>query len=102
MLQKLGYNVFVAESGKAALEIFRKDHEKIDLVLLDMVMPGIGGGETYEKLKEIDGTVRVLLSSGYSLDGQAREIMDKGCNGFIQKPFNLKNLSQKVKEMLDN
>ena len=102
MLKKLGYNVFVAESGKTALEIFRKDHEKIDLVLLDMVMPGIGGGETYEKLKEIDGSVKVLLSSGYSLDGQAREIMNKGCNGFIQKPFNLKNLSQKLKDVLDN
>jgi CheY-like chemotaxis protein len=102
MLRKLGYTVIVAENGKDALEIYRKDHEKIDLVVLDMVMPGIGGGETYMKLKEIDETVRVLLSSGYSLDGQAKEIMDKGCNGFIQKPFNLNNLSKKVKEILDN
>lgn len=101
MLKKLGYRVIVAESGKQALDIFSKDHEKIDLVLLDMVMPGIGGGETYTKLREIDDSVKVLLSSGYSLDGQAREIMDKGCNGFIQKPFNLKNLSQRVKEILD-
>ena len=101
MLKKLGYKVIPAESGKEALEIFSKDPEKIDLVLLDMVMPDISGGETYTKLKEIDETVKVLLSSGYSLDGQAREIMDRGCNGFIQKPFNLKNLSQKVKEVMD-
>ena len=102
MLRKLGYNVIIAESGKEALEIFSKDHENIDLILLDMVMPGMGGGEAYDKIKEIDGNVRVLLSSGYSLDGQAQEIMDKGCNGFIQKPFTLKNLSQKVKEVLSN
>ncbi len=102
MLKKLGYKVIVAKSGKEALDIFNKEKEKIDLVLLDMVMPGIGGGETYTKLKGMDNTVKVLLSSGYGLDGQAREIMDKGCNGFIQKPFNLKILSRKVKEMLDS
>ncbi len=101
MLKKLGYNVIVAESGKEAIEIFKKEHENIDLVLLDMVMPGMGGGETFARLKDIDENVTVLLSSGYSLDGQAREILDKGCKGFIQKPFSLKNLSQKVKEILD-
>ncbi len=102
MLRKLGYNVIAAGSGKEAIEIFRKDHMNIDLVLLDMIMPGMGGGEAYDRIKEIDGTIKVLLSSGYSLDGQAKEIMDKGCDGFIQKPFTLKNLSQKVKEVLDN
>jgi two-component system, cell cycle sensor histidine kinase and response regulator CckA len=102
MLKKLGYNVIVAENGKKAIEIFSREHENINLVLLDMVMPGIGGRETYDRLKEIDENVRVLLSSGYSLDGQAREIMHKGCNGFIQKPFTLKNISQKVKEILGN
>ena len=102
MLRKLGYKVIVAGNGKEALEIYRKGHQNIDMVLLDMVMPGIGGSETYTKLKELDSSVKVLLSSGYSLDGQATEIMDKGCNGFIQKPFSLKNLSQKVKEVLDN
>jgi two-component system, cell cycle sensor histidine kinase and response regulator CckA len=102
MLKKLGYNVIVAENGKKAIEIFSKEHNNINLVLLDMVMPGIGGRETFDRLKEIDENVRVLLSSGYSLDGQAREIMNKGCNGFIQKPFTLKNISQKVKEILGN
>ena len=102
MLQKLGYKVIVAENGKDALEIFRREHENIDMVLLDMVMPDISGGETYNQLKKIDGKVKVLLSSGYSLDGQGRAIMGKGCNGFIQKPFTLNNLSQKVKEVLDS
>jgi two-component system, cell cycle sensor histidine kinase and response regulator CckA len=102
MLRKLGYKVITAENGKDALKIYRKDHKNIDMVLLDIVMPGIGGGETYIKLKEIDKSVKVLLSSGYSLDGQVKIIMNKGCNGFIQKPFTLKNLSQKVKEVLEN
>ncbi|NLA75095.1 MAG: response regulator [Deltaproteobacteria bacterium] len=100
MLKKLGYNVIVAENGKKAIDIFREEHENIDLVLLDMIMPGIGGMETFDRLKEINKKVRLLLSSGYSLDGQAREIMDKGCKGFIQKPFTLSNISQKVKEVL--
>ncbi len=100
MLRKLGYEVIVACSGKDALEIFKKDHDRIDLVLLDMVMPGMGGGETYGKLREIDNKVKVLLSSGYSIDGQAESIMKQGCNGFIQKPFTLNSLSQKVKEVI--
>ncbi len=100
MLKKLGYNVIVAENGKKAIDIFEKEHKNIDLVLLDMVMPGMGGMETFDRLKELDSNVRVLLSSGYSLDGQAREIMDRGCNGFIQKPFTLNTISQKVREIL--
>jgi two-component system cell cycle sensor histidine kinase/response regulator CckA len=65
-----------------------------------MIMPGMGGGETYDKLKKIDPEVRVLLSSGYSIDGQASEIIDRGCNGFIQKPFNVIQLSRKIREVL--
>ncbi len=101
MLNKLGYKVLVAKSGREALEIYKENQDTIDLVLLDMVMPAMGGGETYEKMKEICSDIKVLLSSGYSLDGQATEIMNKGCDGFIQKPFSLKELSQKVKEMLE-
>jgi two-component system cell cycle sensor histidine kinase/response regulator CckA len=100
MLRKLGYSVIVANNGNEALEIYERDHNRIDLVLLDMVMPGMGGKETYTKLKEINSDVKVLLSSGYSLDGQATSIMEQGCDGFIQKPFNMKTLSQKVKEII--
>jgi CheY-like chemotaxis protein len=66
-----------------------------------MVMPDIGGGETYDKLKEINPQVIVLLASGYSIDGQATEILNRGCNGFIQKPFDIKELSFKLKELLN-
>ena len=70
------------------------------MVLLDMVMPDMGGGETYDKLKEIKPDVKVLLTSGYSMIGTATEIMDRGCGGFIQKPFKLEQLSQKLREIL--
>jgi len=66
-----------------------------------MIMPGMGGGEVYDRLKRIDPEVKVLLSSGYSIDGEATEILNRGCQGFIQKPFNIEKLSQKVKNILD-
>ena len=66
-----------------------------------MVMPEMNGEETYDNLKSIDPDVKVLLSSGYGLDGPAKEIMNKGCNGFIQKPFNMETLSKKLREILD-
>jgi PAS domain S-box-containing protein len=101
MLQKLGYRVILAESGRKAIQKFEKLHSRIDLVILDMIMPEMGGSETFDQLKAIAPDIRVLLSSGYSLDGQASQIMKRGCNGFIQKPFNLKHFSQKVREILD-
>jgi len=61
----------------------------------------MGGGETFDKLKEMDQGVKVLLSSGYSIAGQAREILNRGCDGFIQKPFNLAKLSRKISEILE-
>ncbi|MBW2097133.1 MAG: PAS domain S-box protein [Deltaproteobacteria bacterium] len=73
-----------------------------DLVILDMIMPDMGGGETYDRLKEIHPDIKVLLSSGYSIDGQATEILKRGCNGFIQKPFHIEALSQKLREILDD
>jgi CheY-like chemotaxis protein len=100
MLEQLGYGVLKAGSGLEAVEVYKEHKEAIDLVILDMIMPEMGGGETYNKMKKINPMVKVLLSSGYSLDGQAAEIVKLGCKGFIQKPFNLKKLSDKVKEIL--
>ena len=102
VLEQLGYKVLIARSGKEAIKIYDKDKERIDMVLLDMIMPDMSGGKTYDFLKEINPKVKVLLSSGYSINGQATEIMDRGCNGFIQKPFKMKELSQKLREVLDD
>jgi len=100
ILQKLGYTVSLAKSGEDALILYEQGKDKIDLVILDMVMPIMNGGEIYDALKKINPRVKVILSSGYSLNGQAIRIMKKGCNGFIQKPFNIGELSKKIREVL--
>lgn len=102
LLEKLGYEVLTAKSGIEAIEIYRTSQKQIDIVILDMVMPKMGGGDTYEKLKDIDPAVKVLLSSGYSIEGQASKILSRGCDGFIQKPFDIKSLTFEIRKILDN
>jgi len=101
VLKAMDYKVLVARNGKEAVKVFKKEKGKIDLVILDMIMPGISGGETFDRLKDIDPDVKVILSSGYSIGGTAREIMGKGCKAFIQKPFSVEELSRTVREVLD-
>jgi len=101
MLNNMGYNVFIARGGKEALETFKKDKDKIALVILDMIMPDLGGSYVYNVLKKIKPDIKVLLSSGYSIDGQASEIMSRNCDGFIQKPFNMIQLSKRIRKILD-
>jgi CheY-like chemotaxis protein/nitrogen-specific signal transduction histidine kinase len=100
LLEALGYSVIVATNGKEAVEIFEKNLKIIGLVLLDIVMPIMDGGEAFDRLRKIDPTVKVLLASGYSRDGEAKDILARGCNGFIQKPFRMSELSQKLTEII--
>jgi two-component system cell cycle sensor histidine kinase/response regulator CckA len=102
LLERLGYTVLSAASGREAIEIYKKHLDEISLIIIDMIMPDLNGGETYDELKTIDPDIKVLLASGYSLDGQAQNILDRGCNGFIQKPFNIKKLSHKIRTVLDS
>jgi len=101
ILQELGYTVLTAGSGREALEIYTANRDKIDVVILDMIMPGMGGGETYDSIKALKLDVKVLLSSGYSIMGEASAILNRGCQGFIQKPFTVKSFSEKLREILD-
>jgi PAS domain S-box-containing protein len=101
MLEKMGYRVLTAAGGREALALFGQDPRAVHLVVLDMIMPGMGGSETFDQLKAVDPRVRVLLSSGYSVDGQAGAILRRGCCGFLQKPFNLMEFSRKLREVLD-
>ena len=96
----MGYRVLIARDGKEAIDVYRKNWGDIDIVLLDMVMPNMGGGEAYDRMKGINPNIKVLLSSGYSIDGEATEILNRGCDGFIQKPFSIKQLSEKIGEVL--
>lgn len=100
MLEAIGYRVIIARSGEEAIGTYKGSKGDIDIVLLDISMPGMGGGETYDRLKEINSDIKVLLSSGFSIDGEAYQILARGCNGFIQKPFKMNELSGKLSEIL--
>jgi two-component system, cell cycle sensor histidine kinase and response regulator CckA len=101
MLTHLGYKVIPACCGREGLEIYETRRSEIDLVLLDMIMPDLGGKETFERIREMEPGAKVILSSGYSLDGQAEKIMERGCRGFIQKPFSMGELAGKIRNVLD-
>jgi PAS domain S-box-containing protein len=107
MLEVLGYTVITAQSGQEAIEKFtlaqtgKGNLGKIDLVIQDMIMPVMSGDAVFNRLKKIDPDVVVLLSSGYSVYGKAKEMLSHGCNGFIQKPFTMEELSMKVHEMMN-
>jgi len=101
MLQQLGYKVLDAKDGLEAIEVFKSNQSEVDLVILDMNMPH-NGGSTFDQLKKIDENVRVIIASGYAESQRIREMMEQGCYGFIQKPFSLNVLSQKILNVLND
>jgi two-component system, cell cycle sensor histidine kinase and response regulator CckA len=100
MLEQMGYEVLVARNGNEALEVIREDPRKVDLLILDMIMPGLSGGKTFDRVREICSDLKVLLSSGYSINGEAEEILQRGCDGFIQKPYTMGELSEKITRIM--
>jgi two-component system cell cycle sensor histidine kinase/response regulator CckA len=100
MLNELGYEVLLANGGKEALRVFDENKDRIKLLILDLIMPDLSGEIVYNRIKSSRPDVRVILSSGYSIEGQAESILKKGCDGFIQKPYNLNQLAKKIKEIL--
>ncbi len=102
LLEQLGYKILIAKNGYDAVTIYQSHGHSIDLVIFDMIMPGMSGSELYDRLKNINPEIPAILSSGYSIDGQAESIMRKGCDGFIQKPFNLRQIARKIKEIIEN
>jgi len=101
ILQKLGYKVLDAQNGQEAIEIFLNNQNEVNLVILDMKMP-YNGGKTFFQLKKISTNVKILIASGYAEDQQIREMMKQGCSGFIQKPFSITALSQKIMNILND
>lgn len=101
MLEKMGYEVLVARDGEEALKTFLENKEKVGIVLLDMIMPGMGGLEVLRRLRAIDPDVKILLCSGYSIHGEAPRTIGQGCDGFIQKPFSIEDLLGKLNEVGD-
>jgi len=100
LLKTMGYHVYTARDGAEALEIYNRSGEEIDLVLMDMIMPRMGGGEAFDRIRKMNPAAKVLLLSGYSIDGEAAKILERGCSGFIQKPFNMEELSKTIESIL--
>ncbi len=100
MLRQLGYRILKAYNGREAVDAFGDHKDEIDLVILDMIMPRMDGGEAYDRIRSIKPDVKVLLSSGYGVDGPASEILARGCDGFLQKPFGIEELSSKIKMLI--
>jgi PAS domain S-box-containing protein len=100
LLRKLGYTVTEVGSGKEAVAVYRNNPDAFDLVILDVIMPEMSGGEVFERLKRIDPDVKVFLASGYSVDGQATEMLRKGACGFVQKPFSMNTLAENIDRVL--
>ena len=101
ILKSLGYRVIPAGNGQKALEAYGQYRKEIDMVILDMIMPEMSGGRVFDEIKKLNPECRVLLASGYSMNGQAEAILQRGCNGFIQKPYTIKALSEKIRDILD-
>ncbi len=101
LLSWLGYDTLLAEDGEAACGIFREQGSRISLVLLDLVMPKMGGKETFENLRALAPSLPILLSSGYTVEGAAQELLNKGADGFIQKPYSLSELARAIRGILD-
>ncbi len=100
LLLELGFEVVVVKGGAEAVKCLVKSEDEFDLVILDMIMPQMDGSVTFDKIREISPELPIILSSGYSIDGLATAILQRGCNDFIQKPYNMAELSTKINSVL--
>ncbi len=101
ILSKFGYNVIAASDGETALEIYFQGNDKISLIILDLIMPGMGGKKCLDEFLKRDPDIKVVIASGYSPDGDAKSAMDAGAKGFISKPYNVRNMLKEVREVID-
>ncbi len=101
MLEGLGYTILTANCGRIAVELFAKQSDAIELVILDMVMPDMDGEAVFEQIREIKSNQKVLFASGHYVVDQTRELLHRGFSDFLQKPFNLRQLSTKIRCILD-
>lgn len=102
VLKRLGYDILIAGNRKEAIETYRANQDKIDIVILDMTMAGMGFDGAYVILKGSNPAIEAILSNGHSIKGHVNETLEGGFDGFIQKPFRMQQLSQKIREILDD
>lgn len=102
LLKILGYEVLTAKDGYEGLDIYKKFIDKVDIVLLDMIMPNLGGKETFLKLKEINPICKIIIASGYAKDVDIQDLKSEDISGFIQKPYKIEDLSAVIDDILKN
>ncbi|MEW6352373.1 MAG: response regulator, partial [Thermodesulfobacteriota bacterium] len=102
ILTKAGYTVLTAGNGKDALEVYRKEQNRIALVVLDLIMPEMGGRQCLEEILRINPAGKVLIASGYSANGRTKETMEIGAAGFVAKPYDVRQLLEMVRNVLDS
>jgi len=100
-LKTLGYSVLTATNGFQALETYEKNKAIIDAVVIDMIMPGMNGRELFDKLRTIQPSLKALVSTGYSVEGEVSDLMTRGCKGYVQKPFSIRVLANEIRRILD-
>jgi len=101
ILTRFGYTVLMASDGETALEIYREKKEEINLVILDIIMPGMGGRKCLEELLKMNPKSRIIIASGYSMNGPNKEVLKAGAKGFISKPYDMKGMLKTVRKILD-
>jgi DNA-binding response OmpR family regulator len=101
ILKKSGYTVLVAPDGETALRIYGKERKRIALVLLDLIMPGMGGSRCLEELLRMNPEIRVIVASGVVADGYRQEVLDAGARDLLQKPYEMNELVRRVRSVLD-
>lgn len=101
ILTRFGYQTLTSPSGEEALELFRKMEKKIDLVLLDLSLPGMDGYECLEAMAQLRPTAKIIITSGYATDNSQRDAVNAGAAGFLPKPFQMNSLLETIRTILD-
>jgi CheY-like chemotaxis protein len=101
ILTKAGYTVITASDGKRALELYEANRQEISLVILDLIMPHMGGKKCLDELLSLDPAVKVVIASGYSADAPTKEALRSGAKGFVHKPYDIRQVLDVVREVLD-
>jgi len=100
ILERSGYTVLTASNGKEALDLYEKERDRVALVILDLIMPGMGGEQCLEELRKIDPNVKIVVTSGYPINGATKETIKSLASGFVGKPYNVKNILRAVRDAL--
>ncbi len=98
ILRRFGYSVLSASAGEEAVKLYRQKSQEIIAVVLDIAMPGMDGREVFQRIRAINPEVKVVVSSGYSHDRDADELLEQGASGFVQKPYRIAELIRVVNE----